>query len=81
MKNKLLSEGEVVKALTDFLTNTDADSLATLVGYVFGGECFAVDEGDATGYDWSNGNIIYSFTPNDLYMGEFGELSEFEGDK
>ena len=57
---------QILEKIQDFLTNCDEDELAGLVGDLFGGFCEPFMNGE------------YLFTPNENYMGAFGEDGESE---
>lgn len=67
----ILTDDEVVKRITDFIKDTDADELAGVVGDLFGGSCFVepADDDDPFGSE-----IVYKFTPNKDYGGEFDDV-------
>ena len=64
-----LSEDQIIKALTNFITTCDADDLARITGDVFGGACVTVSEDNGA-------DITYEFTPNEYYMNAFHEGAE-----
>ena len=61
-----LKEKQILEKIQDFLTNCDEDELAGLVRDLFGGFCKYFMDGE------------YLFTPNENYMGAFGEDGEDE---
>lgn len=65
----VLTDDEAIKRITDFIKDTDADILAGVLGTLFGGDCFAEVGPSSTNFD-----ILYVFTPNKDYGGEFDEV-------
>ena len=75
MKDIILTEDKILSAFTGWLSACDADELARMTGETFGGECFSRLTTDENGKLM----IVYDFTPNINYGGEFGgELPEDE---
>ena len=88
IKPKYLSEDEVVRELKNwfeaFIAEADADDLARFAGETFGGVCIAGDEDDLkgnNGFPEYGSDIVYEFTPNGNYYGQFGDISEFESEE
>jgi hypothetical protein len=64
-----LSEDTIIKHITDFLGECDADELAGLVAYIFGGKCFIAYNGDGVSY------VLFK---DEDYMGEFDKDGVWE---
>lgn len=63
-----LTEADLVARLMEFVRYCDADELAELAGFVYGGTC-------VVGNDlWvaDEPTNLYEFIPNEDYAGEFG---------
>jgi hypothetical protein len=61
-----LKEKQILEQIQEFLTDCDEDALAMVAGDLFGGFCEPFMNGE------------YLFTPNENYMGAFGEDGESE---
>jgi hypothetical protein len=70
-KDVILTDDEVIKEITDFIKDADADDLARIVGDVFGGTCFVEPEDEED----NGSDIIYRFVPNKDYSGAFEIVS------
>ena len=74
MKKKIiLQEQEVLKAIYEFYSEADCETLGEDLGRMYGGKCVPLEEKDGDN-DTYTGSIIYEFTPDENYMGHFGEL-------
>lgn len=67
----ILTDDEAVRRITDFVKESDADILAMTLGNLFGGVCLAEPEDDN---DIHGSDIVYKFTPNENYGGEFDNV-------
>jgi len=67
-----LSESEMIKHLTTFIQECDADELARITGDIFGGKCFWSDDIDDID---KNYDLVYTFEPDENYAGEFGNFN------
>jgi fructosamine-3-kinase len=54
-----LTEEEIVDKIKEMVDEADADTLALIAANLFGGECFAEEDG------------VYEFTPGEDYCGTF----------
>lgn len=71
-ENKMvLTENQIINEIYKLLHDIDADGLADIAGYVFGGKCFAEIEYDEESKTF--GDMVYNFYPNKFYGGAFGE--------
>jgi hypothetical protein len=66
-----ISETRMEKAIKEFLEGADADDIAYLAGFIFGGECYAyLKDNPVT----NQCDLTYNFKPNENYGGEFGDF-------
>lgn len=65
----LLTEDDIIKAITEWMTYCDKDELARLTGELFGGKCFPTPK-----------NNLYEFEPDENYAGAFEKKNLFRRD-
>jgi len=64
-----LKEDEIIKAITDWMADCDADEFARVTGELFGGTCYPVIVDNGLRY-------AYDFEPDENYCGAFGTVEE-----
>ena len=74
-KKFVLSEDEIIKHITDYLTNCDADDLARIAGDCFGGTCYLSNDEELIDQTYQmSGENYYEFEPDENYYDEFGPM-------
>jgi len=72
MAKMKISEERALDEITKFIEDTDYDTLARLIGEIFGGDCFVSNRKSHLE------PITFDFEPNELYSEAFDDLLEYD---